>query len=113
MNLRAIVDEDGMVVDLVSDFAALSTCQSIVSFSLYSSSGRVLLSGGEPGGEIVWAGRPGWIRVTLGQALLCDTEPPEMRIVLVAEESTGDDRTVVRPPTNPHHGEYLESSEPL
>ena len=46
MNLVALVEEDGFIVDLQQSFDALRSCSLTTSFSLLSQSGRILLSGG-------------------------------------------------------------------
>jgi hypothetical protein len=113
MNIVALVEEDGFIVEVDRSSSSLMNCERVVGFSLLSESGRIILDGGESGtGVTVWEGRPGWVRVTVGQALLKKEEPQWMRVVVVAEEAVREELTTVREKGTLKTGPFLEIADP-
>jgi hypothetical protein len=81
---------------------SLDSCERVVSVSVRSESGIVALSGVDPGSEcVLWKGRPGWVRVTIGQKR--GPTELELRLLFLAEETSRDEASKVK-----EHGKWLE-----
>lgn len=111
--VHALMEEDGYVVELLSSRAPPSAA--VVELSMLLTSGQLLLSGGDPGGIVVWEGKPGWARVHLGQTVVEPGERPKLALHLHVEPDGEERPTRVygdwgRPiPAGP----YLETAEVL
>ncbi len=89
-NILTPFPEDGFVTQIESDRDGLAKCSRIVSLSIDSPSGEVFLGGFEPGGHTIWRGRPGWVRLTIGQRIVSDGEWPDLCVVVVGEETEAE-----------------------
>ena len=78
----------------------LEKCDRVVAVSVCSESGAIAMSGVDPEDHVVWRGRPGWVRVSIGQTSNPDSR--ELRLIFVAEEAARDEPSAVR-----EHGDWL------
>ena len=93
----ATVIEDGCLDVEVGSPEVLDECQRVVAVSIRSDSGTISISGTDVEDHVVWKGRPGWVRATVGQMPGADDH--EVRLFVVAEEATTEEATRVREPT--------------
>lgn len=112
-DIRALMEEDGFIVAIHTGRAPEGAA--VVEVSMRLDSGRLMLSGGDPGGLEVWSGRPGWARVHVGQTIVEPGERPKLALHLDVEPDGEERPTRVygdwgRPlPSEP----YLETAEIL
>jgi len=113
VGVRALMDEDGYIVDIVEGRAPEGAA--VIEVSMRLDSGSLMLSGGDPGGIEVWSGPRGWARVHLGQTVVEPGERPKLALHLQVEPDGEERPTRVYgdwgwsiPP-----GPYLETAEVL
>jgi hypothetical protein len=107
-NIGTLV-EDGCFDVEVGSPELLERCERVVVVSIRSDSGTISISGTDPEDHIVWKGRPGWVRVTVGQTPGGDEH--ELRLFVVAEEAATDEATRVREGSEWVGGTFIESAE--
>ncbi len=93
-------EEVCFVTELIRDSTSLADCPFVLSVSLYSYSGDVRLSTTDPLDLPIWTGRPGWIRLSIGQQLVAtrimrSERVSEYRVVVTAVEAEGEERSYV------------------
>ncbi len=71
--LYAIVDSAPATLHPASS-EEIARCQRVTSISLLTTRGRVTIGSVDPVDLTLWVGRPGWVRITIGQRM---TESPE------------------------------------
>lgn len=113
MNMLALFDEDGFIRRIESTADALDGCEKIFAFSLHCPSGRAILRAGDATGETIWAGRPGWARLTVGQQLLSDAESPDLRVAVFGEEAASEQPSRIWAGGKEVLGPFVEVAEPL
>ncbi|MBX3189804.1 MAG: hypothetical protein KF819_22455 [Labilithrix sp.] len=110
-SVQALRDSGRLEVEAETAPKELDECERVVVFSLLST-GAVELAGGDPGGVVIWRGRPGWVRISLGQSR--DERDERLVHLLVAvEESSADAKSRVRHEAEGWlPGELDETAEP-
>lgn len=111
INIATVFPEDGYVSDVVHGEDALPQCEKVLEFSLFSASGKIVLSGTDPVEIEIWRGEPGWVRMTVGQQLLEEGPPPKVRLTVAAAPATADAPTRVWLGGSEVKGEFLEEAE--
>lgn len=92
-NVATLV-EDGCVDVEECSPELLDKCKRIVAVSIRSDSGAIAMSGVDPEDNVVWKGRSGWVRVSVGQTHGANED--ELRLYFVAEEAVNEEPTRVR-----------------
>jgi len=111
LNVVALVEEDGFIVEVIRELPDSRTSSRIVSTSLFSESGRLLLDGGDGSEVVIWEGTPGWVRVTVGQSLIRADEPQELQITAIGESAGAESETHVIEDGTKLPGPLLEHAE--
>jgi hypothetical protein len=106
----ATLSEDGWFDVEVGSPELLDRCERVAAVSIRSDSGTILISGVDPGDHVLWKGRPGWVRVTLGQ--MPGPDEREWQLFVVAEEATTEESTRVRERGEWVRGAFIETAEP-
>ena len=78
----------------------LDECERVVAVSVRSDSGMIAMSGVDGESYELWKGRPGWVRVTIGQRR--GATELGLEVYVAAEESAKEESTRVR-----ERGEWL------
>lgn len=90
------IEPEGTGRVFAAPMAAIAGCTRVTSLSVYSDSGRVALGDIHPDKPIIWTGRPGWVRVTIGQRLAAvqtDDEWPDIEILYLVEATDRESPT--------------------
>lgn len=75
MNVSLLEPEDVRIVEIVNGAERVDACADEIAFSLHARSGEIQLGTEDPGGIVVWRGRPGWVRIAL-QMTECAGDAP-------------------------------------
>lgn len=102
--------EDGCVSVDEGSSELLDKCVRVVAVSIRSDSGTIAMSGVDPEDHVLWRGRPGWVRVTVGQTP--GDEEQELQIFFVIEEAAKDEPTRVRENGEWTRHDFIETAEP-
>jgi hypothetical protein len=107
-NIRTLIEYGRLDVEVGSP-ELLDKCERVVAISIRSDSGGISISG--VGGEdlVVWKGRPGWVRLTVGQ--IPGAEDRELQLFVLAEEATNEEATRVRERGEWIRGAFVETAE--
>lgn len=98
-NINTLI-EDGVLDVEPGSPEQLDTCERAIAVSVRSDSGVVAMGSVDPVDHVIWKGRPGWVRVTVGQKRVANER--ELRVFFVAEEAVKEEPTRIR-----EHGEWL------
>jgi hypothetical protein len=108
-NVATLIEDGWLDVD-VGAAEALNECERVVAVSVLSASGAISISGIDPEDQVLWRGRPGWVRVSMGQERSADEQ--EVRLVFVAEEAAKEESTRVRERGDWVRRDFIEAAEP-
>lgn len=67
------------------------------------------MSGSDPEDHVIWKGRPGWVRVTVGQ--MAGADDLEVRLFVAAEEAATEEATRVGSGGEWIAGPFVETAE--
>ncbi len=105
----ATLIEDGCVDVEIGSPELLDKSERVVALSIRSDSGAIAMSGTDPKDYVLWKGRPGWVRVTIGQTSGSDEQA--IRLLFVAEEAAKEEPTRVREDGEWIRRDFIETAE--
>ena len=107
-NVATLIEDGFADVDAGSS-ELLEACERVVAVSIQTDGGAISIGGIDGRSEIIWKGRPGWVRVVLGQNL-ADGDS-RLRMLLMAEEAAREEPTYVREQGEAVKGPFVESAK--